>query len=99
MDTAEPDISQLQRWRHRLHRFPETGFNEARTADFVAQVLAAGPDCHARWRALNEDNFVIRITGRGGHAARPQMAIDPLVIGAETVLARQTLVARSSSRN
>jgi hippurate hydrolase len=43
----------------------------------------------------SEDNFVIRITGRGGHAARPHMAIDPLVIGAEIVLALQTIVARS----
>ncbi|MFM2054143.1 MAG: hypothetical protein RL456_2180 [Pseudomonadota bacterium] len=43
----------------------------------------------------SEDNFVLRITGRGGHAARPHMAIDPLVIGAEIVLALQTLVARS----
>jgi metal-dependent amidase/aminoacylase/carboxypeptidase family protein len=43
----------------------------------------------------SEDNFVIRITGRGGHAAQPHMAIDPLVIGAEIVLALQTIVARS----
>jgi amidohydrolase len=43
----------------------------------------------------SEDNFVIHITGRGGHAARPQITIDPLVIGAEIVLALQTVVARS----
>ena len=43
----------------------------------------------------SEDNFVIRITGRGGHAARPHMAVDPLVIGCEIVLALQTIVARS----
>ena len=43
----------------------------------------------------SEDDFVIRITGRGGHAARPHMAIDPMVIGAEIVLALQTVVARS----
>lgn len=43
----------------------------------------------------SEDNFVIRITGRGGHAARPHVAIDPMVIGAEIVLALQTIVARS----
>jgi hippurate hydrolase len=43
----------------------------------------------------SEDNFVIRIEGRGGHAARPHMAIDPLVIGAEIVLALQTVVSRS----
>lgn len=43
----------------------------------------------------SEDNFVIRITGRGGHAARPHLVIDPLVIGAEIVLALQTIVARA----
>jgi len=43
----------------------------------------------------SEDNFVIRIHGRGAHAARPHMAIDPIVIGAEIVLALQTILARS----
>ncbi|MBS0342906.1 MAG: amidohydrolase [Proteobacteria bacterium] len=43
----------------------------------------------------SEDNFVIRIHGRGGHAARPQMAIDPLVVGAQIILALQTIVGRS----
>lgn len=213
---------QLVRWRHHLHRHPETGFKEHRTADYVAQVLglmglevhrgiggtglvasltvgdgpgviglradmdalalteaaegrahasqtpgcmhACGHDGHmamllgaaellARGRDFNgtvrfifqpaeehgrgaaammadglferfpvdeiygahnlpglpaghiatrvggimasEDNFEIRITGRGGHAARPHMAVDPLVIGAEIVLALQTIVARS----
>lgn len=28
------------RWRHDFHRFPETGFNEHRTANRVAQLLA-----------------------------------------------------------
>lgn len=43
----------------------------------------------------SEDNFVIRINGRGGHAARPHMTIDPIVIAAEVVLALQTVVSRS----
>lgn len=43
----------------------------------------------------SEDNFVIRIQGRGGHAARPHMAADPLVVAAEIILALQTIVARS----
>ncbi|WP_158901767.1 M20 aminoacylase family protein [Burkholderia sp. L27(2015)] len=43
----------------------------------------------------SEDNFVIRVTGRGGHAARPHMAVDPIVIAAEIVLALQTVVSRS----
>ncbi|HTJ40163.1 MAG TPA: amidohydrolase [Dactylosporangium sp.] len=42
-----------------------------------------------------EDNFEIRIAGRGGHAARPQMVVDPIVIAAELVLALQTIVSRS----
>lgn len=43
----------------------------------------------------SEDNFVIRIRGQGGHAARPHMAIDPLVVAAEIILALQTIVGRS----
>ncbi len=42
-----------------------------------------------------EDNFVITITGRGGHASMPERLIDPMVIGAELVLALQTIVSRS----
>ncbi|TDA47550.1 amidohydrolase, partial [Burkholderia pyrrocinia] len=43
----------------------------------------------------SEDNFVIRIDGRGTHAARPHMGIDPIVIGAQIVLALQTIVSRN----
>ena len=43
----------------------------------------------------SEDNFVIRIDGRGTHAARPHMGIDPIVIGAQVVLALQTIVPRN----
>ncbi|MET7426524.1 amidohydrolase [Dactylosporangium sp. NPDC005555] len=42
-----------------------------------------------------EDNFVIRVAGRGGHAARPQLVVDPIVVAAQIVLALQTIVARS----
>ena len=42
----------------------------------------------------NTDDFLIRIKGCGGHAARPHRAIDPVVIGAQLVLGLQTLVAR-----
>lgn len=42
-----------------------------------------------------EDNFVIEIKGRGGHASQPQHHIDPLVVSAEIILALQTIVARS----
>jgi amidohydrolase len=42
----------------------------------------------------NTDDFYIRVKGRGGHAARPHRAIDPVVIGAQIVLGLQALVAR-----
>jgi hippurate hydrolase len=43
----------------------------------------------------SEDNFVIHIRGQGGHAARPHMGTDALVIGAQIVTALQTVVSRS----
>jgi hippurate hydrolase len=41
------------------------------------------------------DTVTITIHGRGGHAARPHLAIDPLVIGAGLVTALQTVVSRN----
>jgi hippurate hydrolase len=43
----------------------------------------------------SEDIFVITIEGRGGHASMPDRAIDPVVIGAEIILALQSIVSRS----
>jgi len=43
----------------------------------------------------SEDNFVIAITGKGTHAARPHTGIDPIVIAAEIILALQTIVSRN----
>ena len=44
--------------------------------------------------ATNE--FEIAITGRGGHAAKPQSTIDPVVIAAHTILALQSIVSRET---
>ncbi|ETK13923.1 M20 aminoacylase family protein [Pseudomonas sp. FH1] len=43
----------------------------------------------------SEDNFMIRITGTGTHAARPHMGVDPIVIAAEVVLTLQTIISRN----
>ncbi len=40
MITQEFD-EQLSRWRHQLHRNPETGFNEKKTSDYIATILGA----------------------------------------------------------
>jgi amidohydrolase len=39
----------------------------------------------------------ITIFGRGGHGARPESTVDPIVIAARTVLALQTIVSRETS--
>ncbi len=41
------------------------------------------------------DEFTITITGRDGHAARPQTTVDPIVVGAGLVNALQTIVSRN----
>lgn len=44
----------------------------------------------------SEDNFTIKIQGKGGHASSPHVTIDPLVTAAEVILALQTIVARNT---
>ncbi|WP_433200104.1 amidohydrolase [Dactylosporangium sp. CS-047395] len=75
-----------------LRRFPVR-------AMFGIHNMPGHPLGHLATRAgglmAGEDNFEIRVVGRGGHAARPQMVVDPIVIAAEIVLALQTVVARN----
>jgi hippurate hydrolase len=42
------------------------------------------------------DRFTITITGKGGHAAKPHMTIDPVVVGSQIVLALQTIASRTA---
>jgi len=41
------------------------------------------------------DEFDIIVKGRGGHAAMPQLVIDPVVIASQIILAVQTIISRS----
>ena len=45
----------------------------------------------------NSDMVRITIFGAGGHGARPEATVDPVVIAARTVLALQTIVSREVS--
>lgn len=45
----------------------------------------------------SSDNFHITLTGRSAHAAWPHIGIDPIVMGAQAVLALQTIRARNLS--
>jgi amidohydrolase len=46
--------------------------------------------------SASSDRFRITIQGKGGHAASPHEAVDPIVIGSQIVLAFQTLVSRET---
>ena len=41
------------------------------------------------------DRFTMKINGKGGHGAKPDDTIDPIVIGSQIVSALQTLVSRT----
>jgi len=41
------------------------------------------------------DRFYIEIEGKGGHAARPQQTIDPIIVAAQMVSSLQTIVSRN----
>ncbi|HRK23954.1 MAG TPA: M20 aminoacylase family protein [Beijerinckiaceae bacterium] len=43
------------------------------------------------------DHFDIRIHGKGGHAARPHHAIDPVLVGSHIVVALQSIVSRRTN--
>lgn len=43
------------------------------------------------------DGFVIRVSGKGGHGARPHEAVDAVVVSGFLVIALQTLVSRETN--
>jgi amidohydrolase len=52
---------------------------------------------HAGPVMSNVDSVELTIIGRGGHGARPETTVDPIVLAARTVLALQTIVSRENS--
>ena len=42
----------------------------------------------------SEDNFIVTVTGQGGHGAMPHLCVDPLLIGCHVVSALQSIVSR-----
>lgn len=76
---------------------------EAGVLEGVAIVFGGHLDRHFETGTLvvapgaasaSTDYFTIRVTGRGGHAARPHETIDAVVVGSLIVTAIQTIVSR-----
>ncbi len=63
-----------------LHVWPE----------LATGTVACGPGP----QLAGADAFTITVLGRGGHGAQPHETVDPVVVGAQIVMAMQTLVSR-----
>ncbi len=62
------------------------------SADFPAGALAMKPGT----LMANDSRFVIRVNGRGGHAAAPHQCIDPIVVAANIIQLLQQNVSRKT---
>jgi amidohydrolase len=76
-------------------RFPRPDYAVAIHDD--ARYPAGIIGYHAGPLLANVNSVKITIFGRGGHGARPEATVDPIVIAARTVLALQTIVSRETS--
>lgn len=66
---------------------------------FTTFLFIPAGEIHTRKSGImaSEDNFIIRIHGKGGHASSPHMGTDPLVIASQVILGLQTIVSRSAN--
>lgn len=76
-------------------RFPRPDYAVAVHDD--ARYPAGIIGYHAGPILASADTVSITIYGQGGHGARPETTIDPIVIAARTVLTLQTIVSRETS--
>ncbi len=54
--------------------------------------------CPGRFMA-SSDEFYLTITGRGGHAAEPHRAVDPIMVGVQLLNTLQQIVSRKADPN
>jgi hippurate hydrolase len=75
-------------------RFPKPAYALAVHDD--ARYPAGLVGYHAGPFFANSDTVNITIHGKGGHGARPETTVDPIVIAARTIVTLQTIVAREN---
>jgi amidohydrolase len=78
-----------------LTRFPHPDY--ALSVHDDARYPAGVIGYHAGPILSNSDTVRLTIFGVGGHGARPESTVDPVVIAARTVLSLQTIVSRETS--
>jgi len=68
---------------------------EAMFAFHVEDTIPAGVVKYTSgWAGANCDGFVLRVLSEGCHGAGPSSCVDPIVVGAQVVVALQVMVAR-----
>ncbi len=68
---------------------------DAILATHLWQSLEAGTIGISRGRLMAApDEFIITVKGRGGHGSMPHQTVDPILIGAQIVLALNTIISR-----
>lgn len=75
-----------------FERFPAPDYALALHVD--AELPAGQVAALSGWSNANVDSVDITVFGRGGHGARPQAAVDPILAAAHMITALQTLVSR-----
>ncbi len=75
-----------------LSRFPKPDFAVA--VHDKADLPAGKVGFVAGYVLANVDSVDVTLFGRGGHGAKPETTVDPIVMAARTVLALQQLVSR-----
>jgi hippurate hydrolase len=75
-----------------LKRFPRPDF--ALAMHVAADVPSGTVEYLAGYSQANVDSVDITVHGRGGHGAKPESTVDPIVIAARLVLDLQTIVSR-----
>jgi len=78
-----------------FERFPKPDFAISLHDDARLPAGQVGYTPGYMW--ANVDSVDITVYGRGGHGARPEATVDPIVIAARIVTALQTIVARENS--
>jgi amidohydrolase len=80
---------EMKRWRHHLHQFPETAYEEQETAAFIAEKLRSfGLEVH---EGLGKTGVVARLTsGDGGHSIALRADMDALFIQEQNAFAHKS---------
>ena len=74
--------------------FARVGTPDVVLGQHVAPVPVGVIGCRPGPAMAASDSLRVRMFGRGAHGSRPEMAIDPVVMAASTVLRLQTVVSR-----